>query len=184
MPNKKNIESVKELEKKLKDHPNLLLTNYQGLTTPELNELRAKLKPLSCEYGIVKNTLTKIALKNVGLEEFSKYFTGPTALAFQKGDPITLSKIVVEFAKTNEKFKILAGYLSGKILSLNEIKVLATLPPREVLLAILAGTLKAPIQQIATVLNAPIQKLALVLKSLEQHLPLKNFNEGAVPSKS
>lgn len=168
MPNQKNIEGVKGLEKKFKDSPNLLLTNYQGLTTSELNELRAKLKPLNCEYGIVKNTLTKIALKNVGLEEFAKYFTGPTALAFQKGDPAVLSKIVVEFSKTNGKFKILAGYLAGKILSSNEIKTLATLPPKEVLLAILAGALKAPIQKIATVLNAPIQKLALVLKSLEQ----------------
>lgn len=167
MPNKKNQESVKKLEEKLKKFPNLLVTNYQGLTTPELNELRAKLKPLGCEYGIVKNTLTRIALKNIGLEEFAQYFSGPTAVAFQKGDPSALSKIVVEFAKSNEKLKILTGYLSGKVLSEKEIKILATLPSKEVLLAKLAGTLLAPLQQIATVLNAPIQKLALVLKSLE-----------------
>lgn len=168
MPNKKNIEGVKTLEEKLKGSANLMVTSYQGMTTPELSELRSKLKPLGCEYSVVKNTLTQIALKNIGLEEFSKYFTGPTALAFQKGDPINLSKAIVEFAKTNEKLKIIAGYLAGKILTEKEIKVLATLPSREVLLTQIAVCLNMPIQKIATVLNAPIQKLALVLKSLEQ----------------
>ena len=168
MPNKKNVESVKSLEEKLKDAPNLVVTNYQGLSTPELNDLRAKLKPLNCEYGVVKNTLTRIALKNIGLEDFAKHFTGPTAVAFQKGDPGGLSKIIVDFAKTNEKLKIIAGYLSGKVLTEKEIRTLATLPSREVLIARIAVMLNQPIQRIAMVLNAPIQKLALALKALEQ----------------
>ena len=168
MPNKKNVEGVKALEKKFKESPNLVVTTYQGLTTPELNDLRAKLKPLNSEYGIVKNTLTRIALKNVGLEKFADHFTGPTAVAFQSGDPAALSKIIVDFSKTNDKFKIVAGYLGGRFLTSNEIKVLATLPSREVLLARIAMLFNSPMQRIATVLNAPIQKLALVLKSLEQ----------------
>ena len=168
MPNKKNVETVKNLEEKLKENPNLLLTTYPGLSTPELNDLRAKLKPLRCEYGVVKNTLTRIALKNIGLEEFAKHFTGPTAVAFQKGDPTHLSKIVVEFAKGNEKLKIVAGYLGGKVLTEKEIRTLATLPSREALLTMVAVLLNMPIQRLATVLNAPIQNLALVLKSLEQ----------------
>ena len=172
MPNKKNIESVKALEEKLKDFPNILVTNYQGLSTPELDDLRAKLKPLNCEYGVVKNTLTRIALKNVGLEDFAKHFSGPTAVAFQKGDPSGLAKSVVEFAKNNEKLKIIAGYLAGKLLTDKEIKTLASLPSKEVLLAMIAVTLNTPIQRIASVLNAPLQKLALVLKSLEQQKAL------------
>ena len=168
MPNKKNVETVAELEKKLKDSPNLLLTTYQGLTTPELNDLRAKLKPLGCRYGVVKNTLTRIALKNIGLEEFARRFNGPTALAFQKGDPTALSKAVVEYAKTNEKLKIVAAYLGGRLLTEKEIKVLATLPSREALLTKIAILLNMPMQRLATVLNAPIQKLAGVLKALEQ----------------
>lgn len=168
MPNQKNQESVKKLEEKIKDSPNLVVTNYQGLTTPELNDLRAKLKPLGCEYSIVKNTLTRLALKKSGIEEFTKYFTGPTAVAFHKGDPSALSKAVIEFAKSNEKLKILAGYVSGKVLTDKEIKTLATLPPREVLLTQIAVVLNQPIQRMAMVLNAPIQKLAVLLKSLEQ----------------
>jgi large subunit ribosomal protein L10 len=168
MPNKENQEALKNLEEKFKQFPNILVTAYQGLTTPELNTLRAKLKPTGCQYSIVKNTITRLALKNMGLEEFSKYFTGPTAVAFQKGDPSALSKAVVEFAKDNEKFKIIAAYLDGKILNEKEIKVLATLPSKEVLLTKLAVCLNQPMQRIAAVLNAPIQKLALVLKSLEQ----------------
>lgn len=168
MPNKKNIESVKALEEKLKASPNLLLTTYQGLSTPELNDLRAKLKPLNSEFGVVKNTLTSIALKNIGLEQFAKFFNGPTALAFQKGDPAALSKAVVQYAKENEKLKIVAGYLDGRVLTEKEIKTLATLPSREGMLTILAVMLNTPVQRLATVLNAPIQKLALVLKALEQ----------------
>jgi large subunit ribosomal protein L10 len=168
MPNKKNVETVQQLEEQLKSSPNLLLTQYQGLSTPELNDLRSKLKPLGCTYSVVKNTLTQIALKKIGLEDFAKHFNGPTALAFQKGDPSALAKTVVEFAKGNEKFKIVAAYLDGKILGEKEIKVLATLPSREVLLTKIAVMLNSPMQRTATVLNAPIQKLAGVLKSLEQ----------------
>ncbi|MBI3012294.1 MAG: 50S ribosomal protein L10 [Elusimicrobia bacterium] len=168
MPNKKNQETVQKLEEKLKESPNLVLTAYQGLTTTELNDLRSKLKPIGCEYNIVKNTLTRLSLDKVGLKEFTKYFTGPTALAFHKGDPSGLAKVIVEFSKSNEKLKIIAGYLCGKVLSDKEIKVLSTLPSREVLLTKIAVLLKMPIQRCATVLNAPLQKLALTLKSLEQ----------------
>ena len=168
MPNKKNVEGVKALEEKLKASPNLVLTTYQGLTTPQLNDLRAKLKPLNSEYSVVKNTLTSIALKNIGLEEFAKFFTGPTAVAFQKGDPAALSKTIMEFAKTNEKLKIVAAYLDGKVLTDKEVKILATLPSREVLITKIAIMLNTPIQRMAAVLAAPIQKLAGVLKALEQ----------------
>jgi large subunit ribosomal protein L10 len=168
MPNQKNIDSVKQLEIKLKSTPNLIVTKYVGMSTPDLNGLRDKLRPLKCEYNVMKNTLTRIALKNAGIEEFAKYFSGPTAVAFHTGDPCALSKAIMDYAKTNEKLQVLAGYLDGKILTDKQIKAMAGLPSREVLLAQLAATLNAPIQQIAVVLNAPIQKLALVLKSLEQ----------------
>jgi large subunit ribosomal protein L10 len=166
MPNQKNQDGVKALEAKLKEFPNLLLTGYQGLTTPELAGLRAKLAPLGSEYSVVKNTLTRIALKNAGLEDFAKFFTGPTALAFQKGDPAQLSKAVVEYAKGSEKLKILAGWLDGKLLTEAEIKKLATLPSREVLLTMLAVSLNSPMQKLAVVLNAPTQKLAQLLSAL------------------
>jgi large subunit ribosomal protein L10 len=182
MPNKKNVESVKSLEEKLKASPNLVLTTYQGLTTPEINNLRVKLKPLQSEYNIVKNTLTSIALKNIGLEEFAKFFTGPTAVAFQKGDPIALSKTIVEFAKTSDKFKIVAGYLDGKILSEKEIRILASLPSREVLLAKIAIMLNTPMQRIATVLNAPMQKLAGLIKALEEKKGKEAPAQAAAPA--
>ncbi|OGR81832.1 MAG: 50S ribosomal protein L10 [Elusimicrobia bacterium RIFCSPLOWO2_01_FULL_64_13] len=167
MPNQKNVDTVRALEEKLKNNPNLIVTSYQGLPTTDLNELREKLSAVNCRYGIVKNTLTRIALKNIGLEAFVKYFTGPTAVAFQKGDPSALSKILVEFAKKNEKLKIVAGCLAGKLLTEKEIGVLASLPSREALLGILAGTLNAPIQRVASVLAAPVRKLAMLLKALE-----------------
>jgi len=161
MPNKKNVDAVKALEDKIKQSQNLVVTGYQGLSTVELGELRDKLTATSCKYEIVKN-----ALKNVGLEEFAKYFTGPTAIAFHKGDPSTLSKTIVEFSKKNEKLKIIAGWLDGKLLTDKEIKNLASLPSREALLTKIAVMLKMPIHQIATVLNAPLQKLAQLLQAV------------------
>ena len=168
MPNQKKVTAVQELEEKLKRYPNLLATAYQGLTTPELNDIRAKLKPLGGQYSIVKNTFTKIALTKMGLEEFSKNFTGPVAMAFHQGDPAALSKVLSEYSKTNEKLKILSGYLDGRVLSAKEIAILATLPSREVLLTKVAICLNQPMQRLATVLNAPIQKLAQLLKAVEQ----------------
>jgi large subunit ribosomal protein L10 len=99
MPNKEKETLVQDLTEKIKKNNGMVLTEYQGLTVAEISELRAKLRPVKCEYKVIKNTLSKIALKNAGLESFAKYFSGPTAVAIENGDPVSAAKVLIDFSK-------------------------------------------------------------------------------------
>jgi large subunit ribosomal protein L10 len=168
MPKKEKEIAVQELTDKINKNKSVVLTEYQGLTVAEISELRAKLRPLGCEYKVIKNTLSKIALKNAGLEEFSKLFSGPTAIAIEQGDPVAPAKILIDFSKEHAKLKIKAGLLGDKILSSDEIKSLASLPSREVLLAKLLGTMNAPITGLVNVLQGNIRNLVYVLEAVRK----------------
>jgi len=168
MPRKEKELLVKDLTENIKSTTGVILTDYQGLTVAEISELRAKLRPLKCEYTVLKNTLSKIALKNAGLEEFSKHFKGPTALAIEKGDPVAVSKILIDFAKEHNKLKIKAGLLGNKTLTIEEIKSLASLPSREVLIAKLLGTMNAPITSFVGVLAAVPRSFVYVLEAVRK----------------
>ena len=159
---------VDDLSDKIKSTKGIVLTDYQGLTVAEISELRAKLRPLKCEYKVVKNTLSKLALKKAGITEFEKHLKGPTAVAIEKGDPVSISKVLVDFSKEHNKLKLKAGLLGGKILSIDDIKALAILPSREVLIAKLLGTMNAPITSFVRVLNAVPSSLVYVLEAIRK----------------
>src|SRR3989339_368157 len=167
MPNKQKEEIVKNLTVSMKDNNGIILTEYQGLTVAELNELRSKLRPLKCEYKVVKNTLTIKVLKEMGLEEFSKYFEGPTAIAIEKGDPVGAAKVLVDFSKEHAKLKVKAGLLGTKIISAQEVKSLAGLPSREQLIAKAVGAIKSPLYGIVNVLQGPLRKVVYALDAIK-----------------
>lgn len=168
MPRKEKEQAVQELTEKIKGKSGVVLTEYQGLTVAEIDELRAKLRPLNCEYRVIKNTLSKIALKEAGLEEFAKHFEGPTAIAIEKGDPVGPAKVLIDFSKEHEKLKLKAGILGNKMLSVTEIKALASLPSREALIAKLLGTLKAPMYNLVNVLQAMPRNMVYVLEAIRK----------------
>jgi large subunit ribosomal protein L10 len=159
---------VGELTEKLKNNQGVVLTEYQGLTVAEISELRAKLRAQKCEYKVIKNTLSKIALKNAGFEEFSKMFEGPTAVAIQNGDPVTSAKVLVDFSKDHAKLKIMAGLLGNKILAAAEVKALAALPSRNVLIAKMLGSMNAPITGLVNVMQANIRNIVYVLDAVRK----------------
>lgn len=159
---------VEELTDKIKKNSGLVLTEYQGLTVAEISELRSQLRNIKCEYTVVKNTLSRIALKNAGLEDFAKYFEGPTAIAIENGDPVAPAKVLVNFAKTHTKLKIKAGVIENKVITLNDIKVLSELPSKEVLIAKLLGTLQAPITGLVNVLAANLRSIVNVLDAIKK----------------
>ena len=159
---------VEELTNKIKRNSGIVLTEYQGLTVAEISDLRSQLRNIKCEYTVVKNTLSRIALKNVGLEDFSKYFEGPTAITIENGDPVAPAKILMNFAKTHAKLKIKAGVLENKVISASEIKVLSELPSKEVLIAMLLGTIQAPIRNLVNVLAANIRSIVYVLDAIKK----------------
>ncbi|HRY29482.1 MAG TPA: 50S ribosomal protein L10 [Elusimicrobiota bacterium] len=160
--------SVALLTKAFEDVQGLVVSEYTGMKTPELNELRSKLRPLKGECRIVKNTLVQIALKNSGIEKFGEYFTGPSALVIQRGDAVTSLKVVIDFSKQHENLKVRAGYLNGQILSAAELKAVAALPPRIVLLSQLAGGLQGPLSRFHGVLSASLRNLATALDQVSK----------------
>ena len=160
MPSAKVLEqkkvTVAELIEKLKAAQAGVLVDYRGLTVSEDTELRRKFREAGVEYTVVKNTLTRFAAKEVGLDELDGALHGPTSLAISDSDPVAPAKIIADFAKGNEKVEIKAGFLDGKVISLDEIKTLANTPSREVLIAKIMGSLNAPVSKLVRTLQALI----------------------------
>lgn len=143
MANAEKVAAVAELTERFQNSPGAVLTEYRGLTVAQLKELRGALGE-AATFAVVKNTLTKIAVQQAGLEnELSSLLTGPSAVAFVTGDVVETAKGLRDFAKANPLLVIKGGVLDGKALTPQEIATLADLETREVLLAKLAGALKA-----------------------------------------
>jgi len=171
MPTEQKTQAVKDLEKDAREAAGLILTSFKALKTVEFNEMRAKLRPSKSEYRVVKNSLTKIALKNAGMGALADKLEGPTAIVLERGDAIAAMKIVFDFAKTHENLKIKGGFFDGKVVSDKELKAIASLPSRNVLLAQLLGTLQAPMVNLVSVLQAPMRDLVGVLDQIAKKAP-------------
>ena len=164
--------AVAELTDAFRSSNAAVLTEYRGLTVAQLKTLRRSLGE-NAQYAVVKNTLTKIAANEAGINTLDDLFNGPTAVAFISGDPVTSAKGLRDFAKDNPNLVIKGGVLDGKALSADEIKKLADLESREVLLAKLAGAFKGKQTQTARLLQALPSKFvrtaeALRVKQAEQ----------------
>jgi large subunit ribosomal protein L10 len=144
-----------------------VLTEYRGLTVKELKDLRRSLGA-NADYAVVKNTLAKIAAKNVGIDGFDDLLTGPTAIAFIKGDVVEAAKGLRDFAKANPNLVIKGGVYEGKALDAAEVAKLADLESREVLLAKLAGAMTASLSQALYVFNALPSKAAQLAAALAE----------------
>ncbi|MDK2798835.1 MAG: large subunit ribosomal protein [Clostridiales bacterium] len=172
MPSEKVLqqkqEAVQALVEKLKSATSGILVDYRGLTVEQDTQLRNKLREAGIEYKVVKNTLTRFAAKETGYEGLDEFLHGPTSLALSYEDPVAPAKILSEFAKDNEKLEIKVGFVDGKIIDLNEIKALAELPPKEVLIAKVLGGFNAPISGFVNVLNANLRGLAVALNAIAE----------------
>jgi large subunit ribosomal protein L10 len=159
--------AVAEIADQFRDSAGAVLTEYRGLTVKQLKELRTALGG-HATYAVVKNTLTKIAAKDAGVEGVSELLAGPSAIAFITGDPVETAKGLRDFAKANPQLLIKGGVLDGNPLSPAEIEKLASLESREVLLAKLAGAMKAQMSSAAALFAAPLSQTARVLGALQQ----------------
>jgi large subunit ribosomal protein L10 len=146
-----------------------VLTEYRGLTVSQIADLRAALRPAATDYKIFKNTLAKRAAKDVGLEDLLDSLTGPVAIAFVRkdgGDAVTAAKALRDFAKANENLILKGGLLGIRVLSSADIEALADVPPREQLLARLAGGFQAPMTKAAGLFQAFTRNMAYGVKAL------------------
>jgi large subunit ribosomal protein L10 len=158
--------AVAEIVDSFNDSTGAVLTEYRGLTVKQLQELRRKLGE-NANYAVVKNTLTKIAAKQAGVEGFDDLLNGPTAIAFINGDLVEAAKGLRDFAKANPALVIKGGYVDGAPMGVAEIAKLADLESREVLLGKLAGAMLASLSQAVYLLNAPLAQAARVVGALE-----------------
>src|SRR6185437_10309465 len=158
MANAEKVAAVAELTERFRGSSGAVLTEYRGLTVAQLAELRRSLGD-HATFAVVKNTLTKIAVNEAGLDEqLSSMLVGPSAIAFVDGDVVEAAKGLRDFARANPLLVIKGGVLDGKAMSPSEITKLADLEPREVLLAKLAGAMKASLAGAAATFNAlPVQ---------------------------
>ena len=155
---------VKNFNTALKEKEFLLVAHYKGLTVSEISSLRKKVKSSNSIFKVAKNTLAKRAIKDTNFENLDKLFIGPTSVAYSNA-PVSTSKAIVDFAKENENLKILGASMSGKELSLNEIKHLASLPSMETLRAKIVGLLSATQRGIVTTLQANQSNLIRVVNN-------------------
>jgi large subunit ribosomal protein L10 len=168
--------AVAELAEEFRGSAAIVLTEYRGLSVKQLTELRRSLGG-NASYAIVKNTLTKIAAKEAGVDGIDDHLVGPSAIAFVKGDPVDAAKGLRDFARANPVLVIKGGVLDGKPLSADEIKKLADLESREVLLAKLAGAMKASLSGAASLFAAPLSQTARLVEALRQKVEADE-NEG------
>ncbi len=156
---------IDELSKLFQGASATVLTEYRGLSVAQMSKLRRSLGP-ETTYAVVKNTLTRRAAAQAGVEGLEAELVGPSAIAFIGGDPVEAAKGLRAFAKDNEALVIKAGYMDGKVLSADEVAKLAELESREVLLAKLAGAMKASMSQAAALFNAPLSQAARTMEAL------------------
>jgi large subunit ribosomal protein L10 len=158
--------AVAELTEAFRDSSAAVLTEYRGLTVAQLKELRRSLAG-NATYAVVKNTLTKIAARQAGVEVLEPLLEGPSAIAFVTGDAVEVAKSLRSFGRENPLLVVKGGVLDGRPISADEVRKLADLESREVLLAKFAGGLLAPAQQFVSVLAAPVAQLARLLGAIE-----------------
>lgn len=159
---------VSEILKDLEGTSIVVLTDYRGLSVAQISNLRRMLKQEGAKYKVVKNTLALLAARKAGLDALEQYLEGPTAIAYGYDDPVTPVKLLVKFAKENDQLSIKGGVLGKNVINENELRRLAELPSRDVLLAKTLGSFQAPLVGFLSVLQGNIRKLVYVLNAVKE----------------
>lgn len=168
MKKRSKAETVEALRKTIGAQKGAVVAEFAGLTVAEMTSLRKKLRDVKAEFKVVKNTMIRLAAKDSDFGKLEEFFSGPTAVAVTYGDPVSLAKAMKEFAAGSPKVRLKAGFFEGRVLGARDVEAMADVPPREVLLARLAGGLAAPVTRLAQALSGPQRKLAYALHSIHE----------------
>ncbi len=159
---------VAEVKEDLKNAKVAIVTDYRGLNVEQVTELRRALRAESVKYVVVKNTLASIATRELGMEQLDTYLTGPTAIAYGFEDQAAPAKILSKYAKNFDKLEIKGGLLQGSLLNPQQIKALAELPSRDVLLAQVAGAFASPMTGFAGAAQGILRKFVGTLDAVRE----------------
>lgn len=166
MPVQAKVEHVERLKARLSGVKTAVLTEYRGLTVQQLSNLRRQLRQVPAEYTVVKNRLARRAFQGSPLDGLGPHLKGPTGLVISQQDPVPLAKALQAFAKTNVLLQVKLGYAEGQFLDPTELRALADLPSREVLLAQVVGVFQAPVGHLVGALEGMLGSLVSVLDQL------------------
>ena len=165
----KKREDLNALTEKFKNSKSAIVLSFSKLTVDKDQQFRNELRETGATYKVVKNTLARLAVKGTSFEEAAEYFNGVTSVAWTDGEPVDLSKIVSKYVKENKDiFEFKTGIVEGKVVDINEVTAIASLPSKEGLIAKLLFVLNAPAQGVATVLNAVPRDLAIVTQQISE----------------
>ncbi|MFN2590039.1 MAG: 50S ribosomal protein L10 [Actinomycetota bacterium] len=164
------VEKVKELTRRFREASGTMFADFRGLTVKDAMDLRRSLRDADTSLFVTKNTLTRIAVKEAGLDEqVLALLEGPTAVAFISGDPVSGAKALVESSRRFPALVVKGAIVEGRVLAQEQAQALATLDTKEVSFAKVAGLLSAPLARLAYLLQAPIQRLAYGLAERGRH---------------
>jgi large subunit ribosomal protein L10 len=172
--------AVADIAEQFKSSTATVITEYRGLSVANLAELRRSLSG-SATYSVAKNTLIKRAASEAGVEGLDELFVGPTAIAFVSGEAVDAAKAIKKFAKDHKALVIKGGYMDGRALTVAEVERIADLESREVLLAKLAGAMKANLSKAAGLFNAPASQVARLVAALQEKKAAEAPAEAAAP---
>lgn len=168
MPTAEKEAFIEELSGKLSGAKSLYLADFSGMTVEKVTALRAQCRANGVHYKVIKNTLLKRAANAVGVTQLDAYLEGPTVLAYSLDSEVEPARVLVEFARTNEKPLVKAGLIGDRLYGAEEVKQLALLPPRDVLLAQVLGTIVAPLSQFLGAVDALLASPARLAGALEE----------------
>jgi large subunit ribosomal protein L10 len=170
----KKQDELNELKKHLADAKNMIVAQFQGMTVAQDTELRQKIRATNSHYRVVKNTLARLAAKGTSAESLSQSFDGPTAIAYNSSDPVSLAKALTAYAKANPLFVFKTGMVESRVVNIADFAAIAAMPSKEELIAKVLFLVNAPAQRLAVSLNGVARNLAIVLgQAVEQ----KKFKE-------
>lgn len=178
MARPEKVAVVEEIKEKLESAEAVFITEYRGLTVGQQQELRRSLVKADAEYKVFKMSLARLAAEEAGFNDLLVWLEGPTAIAFSAGDPVPTAKSLKEFSDSNDRLVIKGGLLAGATLEAADIRRLADIEPREVLLAKLAGAMSAPMSKLAglmtAILRQPLNAMQQLLEKKEEESPVSS----------
>lgn len=154
MPRPEKVQAVADIKEQFEAARAVFLTEYRGIPVKEMGDLRRRLRDSGAEYKVVKMSLARRAVDDLGLEAVGEQLVGPTALAFALSDPVSTAKALREYSRENDNLVIKLGLLADKVLQPEDVVKLAEIEPREVLLAKIAGAAKAPLTNLASMVSS------------------------------
>jgi large subunit ribosomal protein L10 len=163
MPKAEKVEKVKELTQRFKSVSGAMLADFRGLTVKDATELRGELRRAGTTLTVSKNTLTRLAAREAGLEDLVPLLDGPTAIAFMDGDPVAGAKVVLDLSKRFPALAVKGALIEGRVYGGEDARALASIDTKDVSVGKIAGMLQAPVARMAYLLQAPVQRIAYAL---------------------